>query len=107
MKATVLECGRVVDPSRGIDETGSVVIRGGTIAAAGAGALNQGAPEGAEVIDCRGLAIVPGLVDARVFIGEPGAEHRESHDTTFRWGKRCPGATAASLWHAMLELAIT
>ncbi|MDI6837214.1 MAG: dihydroorotase, partial [Rhizobiaceae bacterium] len=41
-------------------------------------ALNQGTPDGAEVRDCRGLTAVPGLVDARVFTGEPGAEHRET-----------------------------
>src|SRR5690606_32104441 len=35
-------------------------------------------PEGATVIDCAGKAILPGLVDSRVFIGEPGAEHRET-----------------------------
>ena len=78
MTLRVFDGARIVDPSRGLDETGSVVVEGGIIAAAGAGALNQGAPEGAEVIDCRGRTIVPGLVDARVFIGEPGAEHRET-----------------------------
>src|SRR5690606_2525927 len=46
--------------------------------AAGALALNQGAPEGATIVDCRGKAVIPGLVDSRVFIGEPGAEHRET-----------------------------
>ena len=78
MSATVLHGGRVIDPSRGIDETGSVVIIDGAIADAGAPAFNQGAPDGAEVIDCSGKVIVPGLVDARVFVGEPGAEHRET-----------------------------
>ncbi|RUW96227.1 dihydroorotase, partial [Mesorhizobium sp. M2A.F.Ca.ET.037.01.1.1] len=39
---------------------------------------NQGAPEGATVIDCARKTIIPGLVDARVFIGEPGGEHRET-----------------------------
>ncbi|MEO5322719.1 dihydroorotase [Mesorhizobium sp. CC13] len=78
MSITVFQRARVVDPSRGIDETGSVVVDGKKIMAAGAAALNQGVPEGAEVIDCAGKAIVPGLVDGRVFIGEPGAEHRET-----------------------------
>ncbi len=78
MKPTVFTNARVVDPSRGIDERGAVVVENGVIAAAGASALNQGAPEGADVIDCGGQAILPGLVDTRVFIGEPGAEHRET-----------------------------
>ncbi|BDA84482.1 dihydroorotase [Aureimonas sp. SA4125] len=68
----------IVDPDRGIDTTGTIIVIDGNIAAAGAEALGQGHPEGAEVVDGRGLAALPGLIDARVFIGEPGGEHRET-----------------------------
>lgn len=78
MRTTVLSGARIVDPSRGLDEIGTVVVENGRIAAAGAAALNQGTPEGAVVIDCAGKAAIPGLVDGRVFVGEPGAEHRET-----------------------------
>ncbi len=78
MRTTVLSGARIVDPSRGLDEIGTVVVENGRIAAAGAAALNQGTPEGAVVIDCAGKAVIPGLVDGRVFVGEPGAEHRET-----------------------------
>ncbi|MCO7736749.1 dihydroorotase [Brucella intermedia] len=78
MSAILFENARIVDPSRGLDETGSVLIRDGKIVAAGADARNHGAPEGAEIVDLNGKAVLPGLVDARVFIGEPGAEHRET-----------------------------
>jgi dihydroorotase len=78
MSITVFERARIVDPSRGIDEVGSVIVDGRKIVAAGKAALNQGASEGATVIDCAGKAIIPGLVDGRVFIGEPGGEHRET-----------------------------
>ncbi|WP_432283326.1 dihydroorotase [Aminobacter sp. BA135] len=78
MSITVFQRARVVDPSRGIDETGTVIVDGKKIVAAGADALNQGIPGGAEVIDCAGKAIIPGLIDGRVFIGEPGGEHRET-----------------------------
>lgn len=78
MSTTVFANARVVDPSRGIDETGTVIVEDGTIRAAGADALNQGVPEGASLVDCAGKAVLPGLVDARVFVGEPGAEHRET-----------------------------
>ncbi len=78
MSATVFTQARVIDPSRGVDQTGTVIVEAGRIVAAGADALNQGVPEGAETVDCAGLAIMPGLVDARVFVGEPGAEHRET-----------------------------
>lgn len=78
MSVTVFHNARIVDPSRNLDEIGTVITDGTAIIAAGSAALNQGAPEGATVIDCSGKAILPGLVDARVHIGEPGAEHRET-----------------------------
>ena len=78
MSATLFENARIVDPSRNLDETGCVLIRDGKIVAAGADARNQGAPEGTQIIDLNGKAVLPGLVDARVFVGEPGAEHRET-----------------------------
>jgi dihydroorotase len=82
---TVLKNARIIDPSRGLDETGTIIIGDdGKILAAGAGANNQGAPEGAAVRDCAGLLAVPGLVDARVHVGEPGAEHRETIESASR-----------------------
>jgi dihydroorotase len=75
---TVLKNVRIIDPSRNLDEVGTIMIRGGKIETAGKDALNQGAPEGAAVRDCKGLIAVPGLIDARVFTGEPGGEHRET-----------------------------
>ncbi|ENN91704.1 dihydroorotase [Bartonella schoenbuchensis] len=77
-KPMVFQNARIVDPSRAIDEIGTVIIENGLIIAAGKEALNQGTPEGAEIIDAQNKAILPGLVDARVFVGEPGAEHRET-----------------------------
>ncbi|MGX9144650.1 dihydroorotase [Mesorhizobium sp. 128a] len=78
MSTTVFERARIVDPSRGIDEIGTVIIEGKKIVAAGKAALNQGVPAGAIVVNCAGKAIIPGLIDTRVFIGEPGGEHRET-----------------------------
>ena len=78
MSITVFQNARVVDPSRNIDEIGDVIVNGKELVAAGADARNQGIPEGAAVIDCSGKSILPGLVDARVHIGEPGGEHRET-----------------------------
>ncbi|WEX78639.1 dihydroorotase [Sinorhizobium numidicum] len=75
----VLKNLRIIDPSRNLDETGTVIVGSdGRILAAGKDAQNQGAPDGAFVKDCAGLVAVPGLVDARVFVGEPGSEHRET-----------------------------
>lgn len=78
MSALLFENARIIDPSRGLDETGSLLIDHGKIVAAGSDTRNQGAPEGTEIIDLGGKTVMPGLVDARVFVGEPGAEHRET-----------------------------
>ncbi|AQZ53342.1 dihydroorotase [Martelella mediterranea] len=78
MKPLVLKNARIIDPSRDLDETGTIIVEDGRIVAAGAEAMNQGAPEGAEIVDCNGLVATPGLVDAHVFVGEPGAEHTET-----------------------------
>jgi dihydroorotase len=67
---------RLVDPA-GPERLGSLVVQGGVIADIVEGDP-PGHPEGAEIVDCRGLAVAPGLVDMRAVTGEPGAEHRET-----------------------------
>ncbi|WP_299471339.1 dihydroorotase [uncultured Roseibium sp.] len=74
----VLSNARVIDPARELDAPGSIIIADGTILAAGPEAANQGAPYGAEIVDCKGAIACPGLVDTCVSVGEPGAEHRET-----------------------------
>ena len=78
----VLKNLRIIDPSRGLDETGTIIVENGVILSAGKSA--PGAPKGAEVKDCSGLVAVPGLVDARVFVGEPGGEYRETIESASR-----------------------
>jgi dihydroorotase len=74
----------IIDPSRHLDALGAVFVSSGRIVAAGPDAAKQGAPEGAEIVDCGGAAVLPGLVDMRVFVGEPGGEHRETLETASR-----------------------
>jgi dihydroorotase len=69
---------RVIDPSRDLDQVGDVLIADGVIKDAGRNIRTAGMPEGAEIIDCNGKVVAPGLIDMRAFIGEPGAEHRET-----------------------------
>ncbi|MFO1090113.1 MAG: dihydroorotase [Hyphomicrobiales bacterium] len=69
---------RLVDPARNVDETGGVIIADGRIIAAGANVNQRMAGAGTPVKDCRGRLLFPGLVDMRVFTGEPGNEHRET-----------------------------
>lgn len=67
---------RLIDPESQTDTIGSLQVQNGKIV--GQGAAEEPAPDGAEIIDCRGLALAPGLVDWGVKIGEPGERHKES-----------------------------
>jgi dihydroorotase len=77
VSALVIANARILDPASGRDATGALLIEDGRIADLATGAL-PGAPEGAEVIEGRGLVLAPGLIDLRVFTGEPGHEYRET-----------------------------
>jgi dihydroorotase len=69
---------RLIDPASGLDVRGGLLVENGRIADVGPRLFNDAEPGDPEVIDCRGLVLAPGLIDCRVFTGEPGAEHRES-----------------------------
>jgi len=77
-RPVVLQNGRVVDPSRAYDATATIVIVDGVIAAVTQNNDAYTFPDGAEIVDCTGKIIAPGLIDMRVFVGEPGHEHRET-----------------------------
>ncbi len=67
----VLRGGRVIDPSRKLDEISDLVIVDGKIASIGATKAT------AEVIDCSGKIVAPGFVDLHVHLREPGHEYKE------------------------------
>ncbi|WP_425062876.1 dihydroorotase [Pyruvatibacter mobilis] len=69
---------RIVDPASGLDVHGAVLVENGQILDLGSHLFGAGVPSGIEVVDCEGHVLAPGLVDMRVFTGEPGEEHRES-----------------------------
>jgi dihydroorotase len=72
---------RLLDPASGLDAKGGLLAVGGRIAEVGPGVTAAMAPGGAELIDAKGLCLAPGLVDMRVQLGEPGAEHKERIDS--------------------------
>jgi dihydroorotase len=67
---------RLLDPAGGLDATGDLLVEGERIAAIG-GNLSDPAPD-TETVMAQGLCLMPGLVDMRVQLREPGAEHLES-----------------------------
>lgn len=77
-RPALLANARIIDPSRDIDSHGDILVADGVIKDIAGNLKDAGLPEGTEIVDCAGLIAVPGLVDMRAFIGEPGAEHRET-----------------------------
>jgi dihydroorotase len=76
-RPVVVTNARIVDPASNTDTRGFLLVANGKIAGLSASGP-QGAPEGAETIDAGGLVVAPGLIDMRVFTGEPGHEYRET-----------------------------
>ncbi|MDO8287929.1 MAG: dihydroorotase [Parvibaculum sp.] len=69
---------RLVDPASGRYEFGNLLVEDGIITDLGSRLFADAIPDGIEIVDCRGQVLCPGLIDMRVFTGEPGAEHRET-----------------------------
>ncbi|MEO7223070.1 MAG: dihydroorotase, partial [Devosia sp.] len=76
-RPVVIRNARIVDPASGTDTVGAVYLADGVVKGMSAGAP-AATPEGADVYDARGLVVAPGLIDMRVFTGEPGHEYRET-----------------------------
>jgi len=72
---------RLFDPESGLDVKGGLLTKGGVIADLGPRLFNDGTPEDAEVIDCKGHLLTPGLLDIQVHFREPGQEYKETIHT--------------------------
>ena len=68
----------LLSPREGLDGIGGILIDDGRIIAVGGNVTRDHVGGQTSVVDCRGKHIIPGLVDMRVFTGEPGTEYRES-----------------------------
>ena len=74
---TLFTNARLLDPASNRDSKGEVLVDDGKIVAVGANL----ARDGAEIIDCGGHCLAPGIVDMRVQLREPGDEHQETMAT--------------------------
>ena len=72
----------IIDPHNSINETGGLIIsEDGKIEAIGKKVNTNNLPNREKPIDLKGNYIFPGLVDMRVFVGEPGYEYKENFRT--------------------------
>ncbi|MFT3727050.1 MAG: dihydroorotase [Terricaulis sp.] len=79
-RPTLIKNAKLIDPAKDKVENGAIlfdekILELGAVASA---------PEGAEIIDAGGAHVAPGLIDMRVVIGEPGAEHKETFKSAGR-----------------------
>ena len=82
MKEKYLINARIIDPKNNIDEIGGLIIdSNGTIKAAGKKVANGNLPSSVNKIDLKKQVLMPGIVDMRVFVGEPGYEYKENFRT--------------------------
>ena len=82
MKEKYLINARIIDPKNQIDEIGGLIIDSkGLIKAVGKKVTNGNLPASAEKINLKKQVLIPGIVDMRVFVGEPGYEYKENFRT--------------------------
>ena len=92
MRPTLIRGGRLLDPSRSLDETGDLLLEDGVVASAG-GRISG--PDEAEEVDASGLVVAPAFIDLHVHFREPGEEHKE----TIRTGAAAAAAGGfAEVW---------
>ena len=72
----------IIDPHNSLNERGGLIIgENGLIEAIGKKVNTNNIPSREKVIDLKKKYIFPGLVDMRVFVGEPGYEYKENFRT--------------------------
>ena len=82
MEKQYLINGRILNPSNQNDEIGGLIINSeGKIEASGKNVTIENLPNDAKKIDLNQKILMPGLVDMRVFVGEPGFEYKENFRT--------------------------
>ena len=76
MSATIFRGARLIDPDHDTPRDGDLCVVEGVIA--------TDAPKTAEVVECSGLCLAPGIIDVGVKVSEPGERHKESYRTAGR-----------------------
>ncbi len=72
-----IQAGRIIDPSQGIDEIGSLLIIEGKISWLGKGEVTPPRPD-YDVLHAQGLIVCPGFIDLHCHLRQPGFEEKET-----------------------------
>ncbi len=82
MTEKILTNVRIIDPSQNMDEVGDIIISDdGKIKSIGKNVKKSDTSKSAEKIDLSGNIAIPGIVDMKAFVGEPGFEYKENFRT--------------------------
>ncbi len=69
--------GRIIDPLKGIDMVGDVLIREGNLEWVGENGLSM-CPDGCRILSAKGMVVSPGFIDLHCHLREPGFEEKET-----------------------------
>jgi len=87
MNPLLIRGGHIIDPSQGIDETGSLLIAEGKILWLGRGEITPPQSD-YDALQVQGLIVCPGLVDLHCHLRQPGFEEKETIATGTRAAAR-------------------
>ena len=87
MKSLLIRGGRIIDPGRGIDESGSLLVSEGRISWVGKVEEIPPQPD-YDVLPAEGLVVCPGFIDLHCHLREPGFEEKETIATGTRAAAR-------------------
>ena len=72
----------IIDTHNSLNEVGGLIVdENGLIEAVGKKVNKNNIPSREKIIDLKGKYIFPGIIDMRVFVGEPGYEYKENFRT--------------------------
>ena len=82
MKEKLIINARIIDPSQNLDELGGIIIDSkGKIKEIVKKSKKINNTKSFEIIDAKKNIVIPGIVDMKVFVGEPGFEYKENFRT--------------------------
>jgi dihydroorotase len=77
MKSLLIQGGKIIDPSQGIEAIGNLLITEGKISWWGKGEKIPPQPDH-DVLNAKGLIVCPGLIDLHCHLRQPGDEEKET-----------------------------